>query len=224
MTTLFTRFSKGTFNRSGFVSLSEMLNTTRYVFSQCLKLRNGAPSFGTWMVYYDDCPFVLKMLVKSHDTSSGFCGVQILNIEHMTVEEAGPYPYSDNVHIQKPAKTVVKTTSTASTKVKEDANVLTDELRERIFGPTASEVLAQRANELGLDVVDQNLTEVEVQPEELQGIPERKTSYNSVPTIHANAENASTYNLTPEEQALAAKRVLSAWVEMKRTDAARSKY
>lgn len=223
MTTLYSRFSKGTFNRNGFVSISDMLNTTRYVFSQCLKLRNGAPSFGTWMVYYEDCPFVLKMLVKSHDTSSGFCGVQILNIEHMTVEEAGAYPYSDNVHMQKLNKPgTVKASSTATTKLKENPNVLTDELRERIFGTTTSEILTARAEELGLEVVNVPLAELE--HGDLQGMPVRKTSYNSVETIHANEDNASTYHLTPEEIAVAVKRVQSAWVEMKRTDAARSKY
>lgn len=227
---LYTRFSKSTFHRQGFISISDILNTTRYVFNQCLKVRNGSP-FGTWIAYYEGCPFAFKMTVKSYDTSTGFQAVQVLTCEHIEVSTIGEYQYKENVHLHNPAKEAEtkKRQQRTEKKKEENNNVCTDEQRALIFGPS-------KYDNIVVDTVqeEQNAEEPIILPstdtpseekEESTNLPSnvKLTSYIGVPSVLVNNDNKTSLYLSEEEKNLAAQNVRSAWIKMKRTDASRSK-
>lgn len=221
---LFTRFSKGTFNRQGFISISDMLMTTRYVFQHCLKVRNGN-SFGIWMVYYEDCPFVLKLIVKSYDTSTGYCAVQILNCEHVVLDSTNQYPSNDNVYL-KPENIQVKikhNSTTPQVQNKKDQNILTDELRAMIFGtpqdtsedfsiPTDVSAVIHELPQVPQAVLDSDTIE----------IPDcnvNASSYRYIKTIHVTED----LTLTEEQKKHARERIRAAYLDMRRIESSRAK-
>lgn len=203
---LLTRFTKSASTREGYLDLSTIMDPTlqQYTFNSVFKLKEFKP-FDTWVLYYEDSPVAVRMTVRSDVMANGNVRVLIIDRNVVGLDEVPPVPSSAVKYYDETKPVKAKSLKAA---VKEDANLLTDELRAAIFGTTEQKPVQEEE----VPVI-QEQPEPETVQEDASTVPDRRyTKYVSVESQHYTAETRAKGNvLTEEQKAEAVQRVRNAW-------------
>ncbi|QOE32650.1 hypothetical protein CPT_Muenster_484 [Klebsiella phage Muenster] len=96
MDSLATLFKLNTSEKEGYLSISDLENTSEYIFKNTIKIKANKDKSNThftkWIAYWEGVNFAVEMTVLPKVLSTGFVKVVIIDKNLRPISEIGEYP------------------------------------------------------------------------------------------------------------------------------------